>query len=84
MLRSIASLKFCTHLNNTASLSGKQEEDSPPLLYHGDKSTTNASQKTTEVVQVFLLVPMVHFGDEPNYNSFSATLLGSQLGLRGV
>ncbi|XP_017554893.1 transmembrane protein 248 isoform X1 [Pygocentrus nattereri] len=84
MLGSLASLKFCTHLNSTEILSGEQDEDSPRLLDHGDGSITNTSQKTKGVVHVSLLVPLVLIGDEPNPNSISATLLGSQLGLKGA
>lgn len=84
ILGSIASLRFCTDVNSTEFLGGKQEDESPLLLDHGVDSISNASQNTRGVVHVSFLVPLVCIGDDPCYNSISATLLGSQLGLKGV
>ncbi|XP_072528130.1 insulin-like growth factor-binding protein 3 receptor [Salminus brasiliensis] len=83
ILGSLASLKFCTHVNSTELLRGKQEEESRLLVDHGEGSITNVSQDAREVVHVALLVPLVRSGDEPSHASISATLLGSQLGLYG-
>ncbi|XP_062858880.1 transmembrane protein 248 [Trichomycterus rosablanca] len=84
MLKSFSSLKFCTQFNDTELLNGKQDIISPPLLDHGHEFITNTSQKTTEVISVFMLAPLLCVGDYPTYNSISSTLLGSQLGLKGA
>ncbi|XP_049330494.1 transmembrane protein 248 [Astyanax mexicanus] len=84
ILGSIASLRYCTDVNNTDLLGGKQEDESPLLLDHGVGTFSNASQDTRGVVHVSLLVPLVCTENDPSHNSISATLLGSQLGLKGV
>ncbi|XP_026856795.1 transmembrane protein 248 isoform X2 [Electrophorus electricus] len=84
MLTSFASLMFCTQLNNTELLNGKQEINSPPLLDHADVEITNTSSKNMGVTNVALLVPLVHIRDIGKQSTISATLLGSQLGLRGA
>ncbi|XP_067292416.1 transmembrane protein 248 [Pseudorasbora parva] len=76
VLGSIAGFKFCTHLNDTdASL----VEDSPRMVKHADR--TNIS---TSTAHVSLLVPLEFVGDVPDDPVISATMLGSQLGMKGV
>lgn len=83
MLGSLADLKFCTQLNATDLLNEKPDVNSPPLLDPADEVIPNTQQKS-EVVSVFLLVPLRHVGDSLDHNGLSATLLGSQLGLKGM
>lgn len=76
VLGSIAGFKFCTHLNDTdASL----EEESPRMVEHSDR--TNIS---TSSAHVSLLVPLVFIGDVPENTAISATMLGSQMGMKGA
>ncbi|XP_076863246.1 transmembrane protein 248 isoform X2 [Brachyhypopomus gauderio] len=84
MLTSLASLTFCAQLNSTELLNARQEIDSPPLLDHADVANTNTSQKTMGVTRVSLLVPLVLLRDVRRQTSISATIFGSQLGLRGA
>lgn len=84
MLQSLSSLKFCTQFIDTELLNGKQDNISPPLLDHGHEFMMNTSQNTMEVISVFMLAPLLCIGDHPAYNSISATLLGSQLGIKGI
>lgn len=83
MLASLADLKFCTQLNDSALLNEKPAVKSPPLLDHGDELIANNQQKN-EVISMFLFVPLMHVGDYLDHNIISATLLGSQLGLEGM
>lgn len=83
MLGSLAYLKFCTQLNDTDLLNNKPDMNSPPLLDHADVLINNTQQES-EVISMFLLVPLMHVGDYLDHNSISATLLGSQLGLKGM
>ncbi|XP_056308279.1 transmembrane protein 248 [Danio aesculapii] len=76
VLGSVASFKFCTHLNDSDLL---PEEDSPPMVEH--KVQTNISTRTTHVS---LLVPLVFTGDVPDGAGISVTVMGSQLGMKGA
>ncbi|XP_017341021.1 transmembrane protein 248 [Ictalurus punctatus] len=82
MLGSLADLKFCTQLNDTDLLNEKPDTNSPRLLDHADELINNIQQKS-EIKSMFLLVPLMHVGDDFEHSSISATLLGSQLGLEG-
>ncbi|XP_026775765.2 transmembrane protein 248 [Pangasianodon hypophthalmus] len=82
MLGSLADLKFCTQLNDTALLNEKPDMYSPPLVDHADELINNTQQKS-DIISVFLLVPLTHVGDYLDHNSISTSLLGSQLGLKG-
>lgn len=83
MLASLAKLKFCTQLNDSDLLNEKPDINSPPLLTHADE-LINSTQQKREVISKLLLVPLMHVGDHLDHSSISATLLGSQLGLRGM
>lgn len=83
MLGSLADLKFCTQLNDTDLLNKKPDINSPPLLVHADELIPNTQQKS-EIISLFLLVPVMHVGDDLDHSSITATLLGSQLGLKGI
>lgn len=83
MLGSLADLKFCTQLNDTDLLNEKPDTNSPRLLDHADELINNIQQKS-EIKSMFLLVPLMHVGDDFEHSSISATLLGSQLGLEGM
>lgn len=76
VLGSIAGFKFCTHLNDTDA---PLEEDSPRMVEHSDR--TNIS---TSSAHVSLLVPLVFIGDVPDNTAISATMLGSQMGMKGA
>ncbi|XP_051739775.1 transmembrane protein 248 [Ctenopharyngodon idella] len=76
VLGSIAGFKFCTHLNDTDA---QLEEDSPRMVEHADR--TNIS---TSTAHVSLQVPLVFIGDVPDDTVISATMLGSQLGMKGA
>lgn len=76
VLGSVASFKFCTHLNDSDL---PLEEDSPPMVEHKDQ--TNISTRTTHVS---LLVPLVFTGDVPDEAGISVTVMGSQLGMKGA
>ncbi|KTF75813.1 hypothetical protein cypCar_00050437 [Cyprinus carpio] len=76
VLGSIAGFKFCTHLNDTDA---PLEEDSPRMVEHSDR--TNIS---TSSAHVSLLVPLVFIGDVPDNTAISATMLGSQMGMKGL
>ncbi|XP_043083854.1 transmembrane protein 248 [Puntigrus tetrazona] len=76
VLGSIAGFKFCTHLNDT---NAPKEEDSPRMVEHSDK--TNIS---TSSAHVSLLVPLAFIGDVPDNTAISATMLGSQMGMKGA
>ncbi|XP_073688306.1 transmembrane protein 248-like [Garra rufa] len=76
VLGSIAGFKFCTHLNDTDA---PPEEDSPRMVEHSDR--TNIS---TSSAHVSLLVPLAFIGDVPDNTVISATMLGSQLGMKGA
>lgn len=78
VLGSIAGFKFCTHLNDTDA---HLEEDSPRMVEHADRITTNVSMSTSHVS---VLVPLVLMGDVPADSVISATMLGSQLGVKGA
>lgn len=82
MLSSLAELKFCTQLNDTDLLDEKPDMNSIPLLDHADELNHNLQQKS-EVISMFLLVPLMYVGDYLDHNSISTTLLGNQLGLKG-
>uniref|UniRef100_A0A672N898 Transmembrane protein 248-like n=1 Tax=Sinocyclocheilus grahami TaxID=75366 RepID=A0A672N898_SINGR len=75
VLGSIAGFKFCTHLNDTDA---PLEEDSPRMVEHSDR--TNIS---TSSAHVSLLVPLAFTGDVPDNTAISATMLGSQMGMKG-
>lgn len=77
VLGSIAGFKFCTHLNDTDA---HVEEDSPRMVEHADRITTNVSLSTSHVS---VLVPLVLMGDVPADSVISTTMLGSQLGVKG-
>ncbi|XP_060743084.1 transmembrane protein 248 [Tachysurus vachellii] len=81
MLASLAKLKFCSQLNDSDLLNEKPDINSPPLLTHADE-LINSTQQKHEVISKLLLVPLMHVGDHLDHSSISATLLGSQLGLR--
>uniref|UniRef100_A0A671NZQ4 Zgc:158398 n=1 Tax=Sinocyclocheilus anshuiensis TaxID=1608454 RepID=A0A671NZQ4_9TELE len=76
VLGSVAGFKFCTHLNDTDA---PLEEDSPRMVEHSDR--TNIS---TSSAHVSLLVPLAFIGDVPDNTAISATMLGSQLGMKGA
>ncbi|XP_077066176.1 transmembrane protein 248 [Siphateles boraxobius] len=76
VLGSIAGFQFCTHVNDT---NAPLEEDSPRMVEHADR--TNISMSTSHVS---LLVPLVFIGDVPDDTVISATMLGSQLGIKGA
>lgn len=78
VLGSIAGFKFCTHLNDTDA---HLVEDSPRMVEHADRITTNVSMSTSHVS---VLVPLVLMGDVPADSMVSATMLGSQLGVKGL
>ncbi|XP_058264878.1 transmembrane protein 248 [Hemibagrus wyckioides] len=82
MLGSLANLKFCTQLNDSDVLNEKPDMNSPPLLTHADE-LINSTQHKSEVISKLLLVPLMNVGDSLDHDSISATLLGSQLGLKG-
>lgn len=83
MLGSLANLKFCTQLSDTDLLNEQSDINSPPLLTHADELNSSTQQKS-EVISKLLLVPIMHTGHHLDHNSISATLLGSQLGLKGM
>ncbi|KAG1957618.1 transmembrane protein [Pimephales promelas] len=76
VLGAIAGFQFCTHVNDTDA---PLQEDSPRMVEHAD--TTNISTSTSHVS---LLVPLVFTGDVPDETVISATMLGSQLGIKGA
>ncbi|KAK2866856.1 hypothetical protein QQF64_022489 [Cirrhinus molitorella] len=76
VLGAIAGFKFCPHLNDTDA---PPEEDSPRMVEHSDR--TNIS---TSSVRVSLLVPLAFIGDFPDKTVISATMSGSQLGMKGA
>ncbi|XP_051546042.1 transmembrane protein 248-like isoform X2 [Myxocyprinus asiaticus] len=77
VLGSVAGFKFCTNLNDTAQL----EEDSPRMVEHADRTAANVSMSTTHVS---FQVPLVLLGDVPAESIICATMLGSQLGMKGA
>lgn len=83
MLGSMANLKFCTQLNDSDVLNEKSDMNSPPLLTHADE-LINSTQHKSEIISKLLLVPLMNVGDSLDHDSISATLLGSQLGLKGM
>ncbi|XP_060770657.1 transmembrane protein 248 isoform X2 [Neoarius graeffei] len=83
MLVSLADWKFCTHLNDTDLLNFKPDMISPPLLDHADVLIKNTQQKSEDVITMFLLVPLIHVGDDLDHKNIRATLLGSQLDMKG-
>ncbi|KAI7812302.1 insulin-like growth factor-binding protein 3 receptor, partial [Triplophysa rosa] len=78
VLGSIAGFQFCTHLNDTDA---HLEEDSPRMVEHAHRITTNVSMSTSHVS---VLVPLVLMGNVPADSVVSATMLGSQLGVKGA
>lgn len=76
VLGAIAGFKFCTHLNDTDA---PLEEESPRMVEHSDR--TNIS---TSSAHVSLLVPLAFIGDVPDHTAISATMLGSQMGMKGA
>ncbi|TRY97008.1 hypothetical protein DNTS_001435 [Danionella cerebrum] len=78
VLGSLAALKFCKHLNESDT-NLKEEEIPFQMINHDDQISI-----TTSAAQVSLLVPLGFKGDVPDKMNISTTLMGRQLGMKGI